>query len=146
MYCPFPINFQFNAHCALWIINSLIKNELDGISRLAKLIFCVRGNIDTIIYAESTGSLVGHQMKNLQKMAEDWMDTYDKIYYIRPGDNLAIPDGIRSTDENFRKKVEDNFDDWMERCNMAIQNKIVIIKSEDIFAKQNCWLKSESVV
>lgn len=144
--CPFPINLQFNAHGAMWIIHSLIKKELEAISRLATLIVCDRATIDTIMYAQATGSLVGHQMKNLQKMAEDWMDTYDKIYYIRPGDNLAIPDGIRSTDENFRKKVEDNFDDWMERCNMAIQNKIVIIKSEDIFAKQNCWLKSESVV
>jgi nicotinamide riboside kinase len=139
--CPFPINLQFNAHGAMWIIHSLIKKELEAICRHATLVISDRAPIDTLMYAQATGCVVGQQMKNLFKLAEDWMDTYDKIYYIRPGESLAIPDGVRSTDENFRKKVEDNFDDWMEKCNMSIQNKTVIIKSEDIFSKTNCWVK-----
>ncbi len=142
--CPFPLNHNFNVYGAMWIIHSHIKKELEAISSNPDLIICDRSPMDSVMYAIANGITIGQQIKNIYKLAEDWMDTYDKIYYVRPDGNDAIPDGIRSTDESFRKKVEDHFDDWMEKCNMAIQNKFVILKSSMIFEKKDCWLSEKS--
>lgn len=139
--CPFPLNHLFNAYGAMWIIHEHIKKELDAMSKIPDMIICDRAPIDSIMYSLANNGCVGHQMKNLYKLAEDWMDTYDIIYYIRPDGNDAIPDGVRSTDESFRKRVEDRFDDWMEKCNMSIQNKTVILTSSMIFADEKCWKK-----
>lgn len=141
--CPFLLNHQFNSYGAMWIVHTHIKKELEAIAKSAEMIICDRSPIDSMMYALATGCTVGIQIKNLYRMAEDWMDTYDKIYYVRPDGNDAIPDGIRSTDESFRKKVEDHFDDWMERCNISIQNKTSIIKSSEIFSGKNCWIKEK---
>lgn len=141
--CPFPINHQFNAYGAMWIVHNHIQRELEAISKNPDIIICDRSPIDTVMYAIVAGCTVGHIMKNLCTMAEDWMDTYDKIYYVRPSGNHAIPDGIRSTDESFRKKVEDAFDDWMEKCGYSIQKKTSIILSSQIFEDKNCWLKQK---
>jgi nicotinamide riboside kinase len=139
--CPFGINENFNPYSAMWIVHSHITQELNAIARKGDLIISDRSPIDTIMYAQAMGCLVGHQMKNLFKMAEDWMETYESIYYIRPAGTSAVPDGIRSTDESHRKRVEDCFDDWMERCNMSIQKKFKILTSETIFTKTHCWLE-----
>jgi thymidylate kinase len=141
--CPFALNHQFNAYGAMWIIHMHIVKELEAMSRNADIIICDRSPMDSIMYALATGCTVGQQMKNLYKMSEDWMETYDKIYYVRPDGNDAIPDGIRSTDETFRKKIEDHFDDWMEKCSMGVQNKILIIKSSSVFSERECWIKEK---
>ena len=112
--CPFPINHQFNSYSAMWIIHTHIQKELEAFAKQADIIICDRSPIDTVMYAIVSGCIAGHLMKNLCVMADDWMETYDKIYYVRPDGNNAIPDGIRSTDESFRKRIEDAFDDWME--------------------------------
>ncbi len=138
--CPFSLNLQFNSYGAMWIIHTHIKKELEAIARQADIIISDRSPIDSVMYANATGCTFGCQMQNLCRLADDWMQTYDTIFYIRPDGNYAVPDGIRSTDEQFRKKVEDVFDDWIERCNMGIQNKIIIIKSSEIFSSSECWV------
>lgn len=138
--CPFPLNLNFNAYGAMWIIHTHIKKELEAIARHAEMIICDRSPVDSVMYAIANGCNIGHQIHNLYRLADDWMDTYDQIFYVRPDGNQAVPDGIRSSDENFRKKVEDCFDDWMEKCNMSIHHKIKIIKSSSIFSLKNCWI------
>lgn len=143
--CPFPINQKFNAYGAMWIVHTHIKKELEAMFHNADIVICDRSPIDSMMYALATGCIVGLQMKNLYKMCEDWMDTYDKIYYVRPDGHDIIPDGIRSTDESFCKKVEGHFDDWMEKSNLAVQAKTIVINSSRIFSECECW-QNERIV
>lgn len=137
--CPFPLNNQFDAYGAMWIIHTHIKKELEAVARHAQLIISDRSPIDSVIYAKVNGCNYGQQIKSIYRLAEDWMETYDRIYYVRPDGNHPDPDGIRSMDEDFRKKVEDLFDDWMEKCPYSIQSKFFIIKSSKIFNQNLCW-------
>lgn len=138
-----PFAIKFNAHSAMWEVHAHIKKELEAMAKNAEIIICDRSPIDAIMYAKVNGPVVGHIMKNLCKIAEDWMDTYDQIYYVRPSENELFPEGIQSTDESFKKKVENCFDDWMENCNLSILHKISILTTSKIFSEKNSWLKDK---
>jgi thymidylate kinase len=106
--CPFPLNDDFNVDGAHWIITSQINRELDAKAQKSDFIVCDRSAYDPICYLEARNFTVQNCIQ-LEAFAYEWMKTYDHIFYSIPSWQKIVDDGIRSTDIDFQKTVDEQF-------------------------------------
>lgn len=136
--CPYPINEGMNKDACLWIYYEHVKKELDAMQK-HDVVICDRSAIDSFMYAKAqncfdeTDSIMIHSFA----AAEEWMDTYDEIIYVKPGDMKPTEDGVRSTDMDFRDRVEQEFQKWVTKS--VRTNQLSIIYSLDIFDNIKTW-------
>ena len=115
----------------LWIYHEHTKKEIECHDHYDILI-CDRSPIDSFIYslAQDCFDLNDPVMLFGKRSAEYWMDSYEKIIYVRPNHKDIVPDGFRSTDREFQKRVEDQFDIWLE--SNYLKENILSITTEDV--------------
>jgi thymidylate kinase len=137
--CPFPLNDGFGSEGAHWIIHTQIQRELKAKASGYEDIFCDRSSIDPIMYLKAK-NIPEQEYRNLRDHAEKWMDTYDMILCCNVDYNIPIfKDGVRHTDNGFRRIVEKEFLMFIEKYNFDRKEdkKIRMIDSANILYSQD---------
>jgi len=102
--CPLPINKQTSVMSQLWIFSDQLKNEIE-MSTKYDILVCDRSIFDAIAYMYRINKDVANHML---KLGEDFLDTYDTIYFIRSrNDEYLTDDGLRDgEDKKFRAEID----------------------------------------
>lgn len=139
-YSPFPFNEHSTIETQLWVYHVQICRELESVVRGFNRIICDRSAIDCLIYAKHRG-LNNPYFEKVKAAADEWMLTYDKIFFLRPDINLA-DDGIRAQDDKFRTDIDVLFKEYMDEWQNKYQPKVPVyeIKTTEII---NHGIKSD---
>ena len=116
--CPFPINENTTRDSQLWIFHMQIPAEIEMLAK-NEILVCDRTILDSLAYAQWTGfaDLVDAYLP----LAIDWIDTYDEIYWMRPGGGPLADDGFRSIDPDFQKEIDQIFADLVGIYNLPAE-------------------------
>ena len=103
--CPFPINKSATRDAQVWIYVTMIKHELDMKVGFPSGCICDRTLIDTLAYSEADG--YNRLVRQLWGFTQEYMRTYDKIFYCRPlPDSLPVDDKVRDKDPMWRLAID----------------------------------------
>lgn len=130
--CPYPLNEGMSKEACMWIFNEQMRKELEAI-RLHDVVICDRSTIDSFIYAKAQNCFDAEDavMMNSFRSAEEHMKTYEQIIYMKSGNVKPVADGVRSDDLEFQKRVEEQFDLWIEDKLSTLPIKV--ISAEEFF-------------
>lgn len=107
--CPFEFNEKTTYESQMWIIADQIKAELEA-QKKYDFIICDRSVFDPIAYSYVCG--LPDVSNILYEFLKHYGNTYDKIYLMNGSkNNYIFEDGLRTTNEEFRKKVDLKFFD-----------------------------------
>lgn len=120
-FSPFPINGAMVYETAIWTSTNQISKELEAAQRGFSLIICDRSAFDPFVYA-TYFKLKGPTNLEFEKMAIEWLKTYDEIIFVRPNENHeASEDGVRSTDLNFVREIDVLFESALKEIGISFQ-------------------------
>lgn len=120
-FSPFPINGAMVYETAIWTSTNQISKELEAAQRGFSLIICDRSAFDPFVYANHF-KLKGPPNLEFEKMAIEWLKTYDEIYFVRPNeDHKALEDGVRSTDLGFILEIDLLFDNYLDKIGLPFK-------------------------
>lgn len=143
--CPFPINNKSSIDGGFWIVCEQIAREQKAKSRNPDVIICDRSSIDPVMYMKAS-DFPAHEYAYLFSFARKWMQTYDKIVYIKANPNLEIvDDGFRATDREFQLKVDKEFFQFLTTMHHDFMSDIMVIDSLDLVHK-NPTINLEKIV
>lgn len=101
-FSPLGINEGATPEAQLWTIMSQIREELELRTR-ADVLVLDRAVVDNFAYfLRATG---GRDPFDVKPLVASWAQTYDLFVRLRP-DVALQADGVRSTNEKFRKEIE----------------------------------------
>jgi nicotinamide riboside kinase len=120
--CPLPINQNTTRETQLWIIGKQITREQ---SAKGKTFISDRTVLDPYCY----GLRIDYDFfSKLRSFVEEYMKTYDLIFYVEPNDEYLIDDGTRSTNKDFRNEFNKIIKTELSIMDINYQ----IIKSTDV--------------
>jgi thymidylate kinase len=128
--CPYPINLGMTREACLWIYYEHAKKELDALCT-HDVVISDRSVIDSFLYAKATDCF--EKLEVHYNCAMERMKNYDQIIYVKPGKKEATADGFRCLDKDFQISVKEQFDIWIETC----QIPYVTMTTDDIFKEGN---------
>lgn len=99
---PFPVNAATTLEGQTWILHAQIVAELEA-SRRAPNVVTDRSVLDNYCYLVNK---FGRQPQ-LESWLAWWMDSYSLLIGIPPFDAGIQPDGFRSEDRAFQKRIHD---------------------------------------
>ena len=105
---PFAINEGTTLEGQLWILHAQIAKELDTSSRGSHLI-CDRSVLDNYCYLVNK---FGRQPK-LEPWLSWWMESYSLLVSVPPMADGIPPDGFRSENLEFQRRVHDLIGDML---------------------------------
>jgi nicotinamide riboside kinase len=131
-YSPFPFNENSVIETCHWLYHSQICRELEAVARGFNYIVCDRTAIDCILYA-GYHNLSDNYFEVLKCAAYQWMNSYDKLFFLRPNFEL-IEDGVRSPEASFRNDMDLIFLDFVKLFQKNHPEKIIYhLNSNEIF-------------
>lgn len=124
--CPLPINKDCAFASQLWIMTTQICQEIE-LQSVYNDIVCDRSVLDGYVYALVTGCA----NLTLEKLAEDWIKTYDYLFKV-PITRPLSADGIRSMDDTFQRAVDETMDKVLKEkgvkfFNLPTENQIEFV-------------------
>ncbi|MGH9775758.1 MAG: AAA family ATPase [Candidatus Acidiferrales bacterium] len=99
---PFPVNAATTLEGQLWILHAQIAGELDA-ARRAPHVICDRSVLDNYCYLVNK---FGRQPQ-LESWLAWWMESYDWLVGVPPLAGGIQPDGFRSEDSAFQRRIHD---------------------------------------
>jgi nicotinamide riboside kinase len=116
---PYPINEGATLQSQLWIFANMLNQEI--ISK-ADITIYDRTLLDVLEY---TFRISHDDAELLRPFIQEWMKTYDLLFYMEPRRGYLKKDGKRSTDKKFQKVIKD----MMETDIEAMQLPVVRLKT-----------------
>ena len=116
---PFPINEGTTMRSQLWIFANMLSKE---IMADAEITIYDRTLLDVFEY---TFRIAPDDAELLRPFIQEWMKTYDLLFYMEPRRGYLKKDGKRSTDKKFQKVIKD----MMETDIEAMQLPVVRLKT-----------------
>ncbi|MGE5211156.1 MAG: AAA family ATPase [Acidobacteriota bacterium] len=101
-YSPLGINERATPEAQLWVIMSQIREELE-LRHRADVLVLDRAAVDNFAYYLRVTK--GADPFDVRPLVTRWSATYDLYVRLRP-DVALVADGVRSTNERFRKEIE----------------------------------------
>jgi nicotinamide riboside kinase len=101
-YSPLGINERATPEAQLWVIMSQIREELE-LRHRADVLVLDRAVVDNFAYYLRVTQ--GADPYDVRPLVARWSTTYDLYVRLRP-DVALVADGVRSTNERFRKEIE----------------------------------------
>lgn len=120
---PFPVNAATTLEGQLWILHAQIAAELDA-SRNAVNVVCDRSVLDNYCYLVNK---FGRQPQ-LEAWLAWWMQTYDLLAGVPPLAQEIQPDGFRSEDRAFQRRIHELLNELLDDSAFASVQKRI------------CWL------
>ena len=105
----FPVNAATTLEGQLWILHAQIAAELEA-ARRAPHVICDRSVLDNYCYLVNK---FGRQPQ-LEAWLSWWMGTYEFLIGVPPLANGIQPDGFRSEDQEFQKRIHDLLNRMLE--------------------------------
>ena len=118
---PFPVNAATTLEGQLWILHAQIAAELDA-SRNAPNAVCDRSVLDNYCYLVNK---FGRQPQ-LEAWLAWWMQTYDLLAGVPPLEQEIQPDGFRSEDRAFQRRIHELLKELLDDSAFAGVRKRVI--------------------
>lgn len=118
---PFPVNAATTLEGQLWILHAQIAAELDA-SRNAANVVCDRSVLDNYCYLVNK---FGRQPQ-LEAWLDWWMQTYDLLAGVPPLAQEIQPDGFRSEDRVFQRRIHELLNELLDDSAFADARKRVI--------------------
>jgi adenylate kinase family enzyme len=106
---PFPVNAATTLEGQLWILHAQIAAELDA-ARRAPHVICDRSALDNYCYLVNK---FGRQPQ-LEQWLAWWMNTYALLIGVPPLAEGILPDGFRSDDRQFQKRIHELLNDIVD--------------------------------
>jgi nicotinamide riboside kinase len=118
---PFPVNAATTLEGQLWILHAQIAAELDA-SRSAPNVVCDRSVLDNYCYLVNK---FGRQPQ-LEAWLAWWMRTYDLLAGVPLSETEIQPDGFRSEDRAFQRRIHELLKELLDDSAFAGVRKRVI--------------------
>ena len=99
---PLGINESATGEAQLWVLVSQIRQELE-LAPKADVLVLDRGVMDNFAYY--LRAVHGEDLFDVEPLVRKWSQTYDLVVRLLPDISLR-PDGVRSTNDEFRDTVE----------------------------------------
>jgi len=133
--CPFPINEAATTDTEVWMIHTQIRAELEAKAKKYQAAVIDRCALDAIVYWHDRNTPHPY-FDLLQRAAMQWVATeYDMIVLVEPSsdtDEFAV-DAVRDSGIDYRNRIRDCFRDYIDMFEDFTKDRIVYIKSDDIF-------------
>ena len=120
--CPLPINEESTRSAQLWIMGKQITREQ---SAKGKIYVSDRTLLDSFAYALRVDK---DFFESAKPFVEQYMTTYDLVFYLEPNDKYLVDDGTRSTDKKFRDEIDDIMLSLIEELDVSV----TMVKAGDI--------------
>ncbi|MHB8638538.1 MAG: AAA family ATPase [Candidatus Acidiferrales bacterium] len=118
---PFPVNAATTLEGQLWILHAQIAAELDA-SRSAANVVCDRSVLDNYCYLVNKFGRQGQ----LEGWLAWWMQTYDLLAGVPPLAEEIQPDGFRSEDRAFQRRIHELLNELLNDSTFAgIRGRVV---------------------
>ncbi|MBX3251187.1 MAG: ATP-binding protein [Myxococcales bacterium] len=111
--CPLPINESTSLAAQSWILHTQIADELVACSR-HPVVVCDRSVLDNYVYL----LLSGRAGAGLEALVTSWLPSYALLVYV-PIVDAPRADGLRSTDPEFQRAVDQRLRRELERRGVA---------------------------
>ena len=120
--CPYPVNRDTTEIAQRWIWHTQFIREIEAQGK-NEIIVCDRTVLDSLAYSQVAG-LTKWVNANLWE-AVQWMETYDIIWFLRPGDEggsgtCPYDDGFRDTCREFQMAVDRVLATWVRIWNIRV--------------------------
>jgi nicotinamide riboside kinase len=123
---PLGLNEGATAEAQLWVIMAQIQQELELRTR-AEVLVTDRAVVDNFAYfLRATG---GEDPFDVTPLVRKWCGTYDLFVRLLADVPLRV-DGVRSTNERFRTKIESTLNDIIPL--FIADDRLVTIRASDI--------------
>lgn len=99
--CPYPINEKTTVKSQTWIFAKMLSRELESKSEIT---ICDRTLIDVYAYTKRADEKFAQSML---PFIRQWYKTYDMVFFVEPNSDYKLKDGIRSTNKQFQKDIDD---------------------------------------
>ena len=116
---PYPINEKGTLQSQIWIFAKMLLEEVES---KADITIYDRTLLDVFEY---TFRISHDDAELLRPFIQEWMKTYDLLFYMEPRIGYLKDDGKRSTSKEFQKMIKD----MMETDIEAMQLPVVKIKT-----------------
>lgn len=101
--CPYPVNRETTEIAQRWLWHMQFIREIEAQGK-HEIVVCDRTVLDSLAYSQVAG-LNRWVHANLWA-AVQWMETYDVIWFLRPGGVPPADDGFRETELGFQAEVD----------------------------------------
>lgn len=118
---PFPVNRETTLEGQLWILHAQIAGELEA-GRNGVHVVCDRSVLDNYCYLVNK---FGRQPQ-LEQWLGRWMETYDLLAGIPPFGREITPDGFRSEDRVFQRRIHERLNELLRDASFAASRARVI--------------------
>ncbi len=113
---PFPRNKDTTIEGQLWIWHAQFKKELEMTAQY-EILVCDRTVLDNLAYSRYAGFNI--LCDDYFYSALNWLDTYDALYWLRPGKEL-VADGFRDSDPIFQADIDAIFKEWINKYHINV--------------------------
>ncbi len=103
--CPFPVNERASYEAQAWIQIKHLEQE-NNVDHQDKIFLCDRATIDNFAYFRQ--AVPDKNIGEWEARAVEHMHSYDLVFKTRKLDIRAKEDGFRTTNEQFRKTIDNN--------------------------------------
>lgn len=136
--CPFPINEAATTDTEIWMVHTQIRAELQAKAWKYDVAVVDRCSLDAIVYWEDRNT--PHEyFELLRDAAVQWVQSqYDIIVLVEPSsdtDSFAV-DAVRDSSITYRNRIRDRFRSYIDVLPEHCMNKVVFVKSDEVFDKQ----------
>lgn len=146
--CPFPINEAASTDTEIWMVHTQIRAELEAKANKYEAAVIDRCSLDAIVYWHDRNTPHTY-FELLQKAALQWLQSeYDVIVLVEPSsdtDSYAV-DAVRDSSIIYRNRIRDLFRVYIDSLPPQVQEKLVRIESDEIFASKGYSVASEKVL
>lgn len=115
---PLPINRQTSLQAQTWILTTQVAEEIRSAAH-HEVVVCDRSVLDNYAYMVFAAG----RQKAIERFVEHWMKTYDLLFKI-PMEGDAPPDGVRDTDDFFRRTIDKLVDDLLHEKKLPVERLI----------------------
>lgn len=120
--CPYPIRAEITPTRQRWIFHTQILLEMEAME-YHNIVICDRTALDNLAYAKRTG--FSFLADAYLPIAIDWMNTYDKIIFLRPSRPL-VDDGVRDIAPAFQEDIDRILNGWVQEYSIRVKNGAAI--------------------
>jgi len=119
--CPLPLNMDQTDDASIWLASRQLNNEIEATERGAKVVLCDRGIPDILAHhLDIKGRKETPIFDEMWNFLFRWISRYDIIFFSSIDDKiLPENDGLRLADAVYRKNLEQNAYNILEKSNFV---------------------------
>jgi nicotinamide riboside kinase len=135
--CPFPINQKATIDTELWMVHTQFRAELHAKASKYDVAVIDRCSLDAIVYWQDRNTPHAY-FELLRATAMQWaQEEYDMLILLEPSsdtDTFAV-DAVRDSGIVYRNRIRDLFRVYIDSLPEQAQDRILRIKSDEVFEK-----------